>query len=114
MAAPKNFDEKRQIRAVIRVRPHKPEEELYIDCSRRLGNKLELATLDYSGAFASVLGPDSNQAEVFRSCGLPLVDATLSGKKTCLFAYGQVPVQGVWYGGWSLWEASDRCVSGSG
>ena len=39
--------------------------------------------------FTSVYGPECNQAEVFRSCGLPLVDATMRGQKTCLFAYGQ-------------------------
>ena len=84
-----------QIRAVIRVRPPRAsgEEEEYIECARRGGNKLVLVnderTIDHTGAFTTVLGPDSNQADVFRYCGLPLVEATLQGKKTCLFAYGQ-------------------------
>eukprot|EP00966_Prymnesium_polylepis_P320034 7376426-Prymnesium_polylepis.2 len=46
-------------------------------------------TLDYTERFTAVLGPQSSQAEVFRVSGLPIVEATLSGKSTCLFAYGQ-------------------------
>ena len=36
-----------------------------------------------------MLGSQSSQAEAFRICGLPLVEATLQGRRTCLFAYGQ-------------------------
>ena len=45
--------------------------------------------LDYSERFAAVMGTQSSQAELFRVCGLPIVEATLSGRSTCLFAYGQ-------------------------
>ena len=47
------------------------------------------ASLDYTKKFATVLGPSASQSDVFRTVGLPLVEATLKGHRTCLFAYGQ-------------------------
>ena len=64
-------------------------EEAYIECNPRVGSQLVACGLDYSDQFSGVLGSSSSQAEVFRVCGLPLVEATLQGKRTCLFAYGQ-------------------------
>eukprot|EP00966_Prymnesium_polylepis_P055708 1288586-Prymnesium_polylepis.1 len=77
------------IQAVIRLRPAKKHEVQYIQCNPRVGNELVANDLDYTDRFTAVLGPASSQAEAFRVCGLPLVEATLQGKRTCLFAYGQ-------------------------
>ena len=77
------------IQAVIRLRPAKKHEETYVACNPRVGNQLVLKDLDYTDRFTSVLGASSSQAEAFRVCGLPLVEATLQGRRTCLFAYGQ-------------------------
>ena len=77
------------IRAVVRLRPSKASETNYIECAERAGSKLELATLTYTDQFSAVLGSQSSQADAFKACGLPIVDATLSGRHTCLFAYGQ-------------------------
>ena len=45
--------------------------------------------MDHSDTFSLVLGPESTQHDAFRVCGLPIVEATLRGQNTCLFAYGQ-------------------------
>eukprot|EP00966_Prymnesium_polylepis_P288427 6662220-Prymnesium_polylepis.1 len=73
--------DKRAIRAVVRVRPLKPEEHGYIKTAPRKGRKFQLASekpaeeKDY--AFSMVLGPESTQHEVFRAVGLPMAEATL-------------------------------------
>ena len=54
-----------------------------------VGNELQAGSLDYTDKFTAILGGSSSQAEVFRVCGMPLVHATLAGRRTCLFAYGQ-------------------------
>ena len=77
------------IKAVIRVRPQKEGETTYIESAPRKGNQLVAASLDYTKKFATVLGPSASQSDVFRTVGLPLVEATLKGHRTCLFAYGQ-------------------------
>eukprot|EP00966_Prymnesium_polylepis_P031897 742074-Prymnesium_polylepis.1 len=77
------------IRAVVRVRPSKTEETNYIECAERAGSKFEAGTLNYDDKFSAVLGSLATQGDVFRACGLPIVDATLGGSHTCLFAYGQ-------------------------
>ena len=91
MAEPLQLD-KQSIRAVVRVRPKKPEEEGYILTEPRRGKKFELKTEkaeNYSDSFSIVLGPESTQHEVFRAVGMPIAEATLRGQNTCLFAYGQ-------------------------
>lgn len=81
--------DKRGIRAVIRIRPKKPEEEAYITAEPHYGKKMELEGRSYTDTFSMVLGPESTQHEVFRAVGLPCAEATLRGQNTCLFAYGQ-------------------------
>lgn len=78
-----------RIRGVIRLRPVKPNEVRYIDLEERAGTTLQVANLDYTDTFTSVLGPESTQSDVFRHVGLPLVETALRGLRTCLFAYGQ-------------------------
>ena len=61
--------DKRAIRAVVRVRPMKPDEEGYITTKPRRGKEFKLKTEkaeDYSDTFSMVLGPESTQHEVFR------------------------------------------------
>eukprot|EP00966_Prymnesium_polylepis_P047583 1101865-Prymnesium_polylepis.1 len=77
------------VQAVIRLRPAKRHETEYIECNERVGTMMKLYDLDYSEKFSAILGGKSSQAEAFRVCGLPLVDAALQGRNTCLFAYGQ-------------------------
>eukprot|EP00966_Prymnesium_polylepis_P218294 5052485-Prymnesium_polylepis.1 len=77
------------VQAVIRIRPPKKHEQPYLQCNDRVGKELIANDLDYTDTFTAVLGHRSSQAEAFRVCGLPLVEATLQGKRTCLFAYGQ-------------------------
>ena len=84
------------IQAIIRLRPPKRHETEYIQCNPRVGSQLVLdppsdagATLDYTDQFTAVMGSQSSQAELFRVCGLPIVEASLSGRSTCVFAYGQ-------------------------
>ena len=77
------------IQAVIRLRPAKKHEIEYIECNPRVGNVFVAKDLDYTDKFAAILGGNSSQAEAFRVCGMPLVEATLAGRSTCLFAYGQ-------------------------
>ncbi|KAL1515736.1 hypothetical protein AB1Y20_002352 [Prymnesium parvum] len=84
--------DKRAIRAVVRVRPLKPDEDAYIITEPRRGRKLQLHSEkneNYSNIFSMVLGPESSQYEVFRAVGLPMAEATLRGQNACLFAYGQ-------------------------
>ena len=80
---------KANIRAVIRVRPETPGEKGYIQCASRKGMQLVVDKLDYNNKFSTVLGPGTSQADIFHVCGLPMVDATIKGQNTCLFAYGQ-------------------------
>lgn len=75
--------------AIIRLRPAKKSkgEVEYIECNPRIGSQLicaqPTATLDYTDRFTAVLGSQSSQADAFRVCGLPIVEATLSGRSTC-------------------------------
>eukprot|EP00966_Prymnesium_polylepis_P089226 2065652-Prymnesium_polylepis.1 len=66
-----------KIRAVVRVRPAKPDEETYLQTEPRSGKKLVAGQIPYSDTFSLVLGPESTQHEVFRAVGLPFVEATL-------------------------------------
>ena len=75
--------------AVLRVRPPKRHETAYLDCEPRAGTRFEAGELVYHDTFTAVLGPSSSQADAFKACGLPLVEAALHGKHVCLFAYGQ-------------------------
>jgi kinesin family member C1 len=81
--------EGKPIRAIIRIRPSKPEEQLYIDAVPHRGNKFVVGPHDYTDKFATVLGPASSQHDAFCAIGLPIVESTLKGQRTCLFAYGQ-------------------------
>ena len=82
-------DKSANIQAIIQIRPPKKDEQPYLVCDPKVGDQLKVEDLDYTGAFTSVLGPESSQADVFRKAGMPLVEAALQGKRTCFFAYGQ-------------------------
>lgn len=81
--------ERQNIQAVVRIRPPKKTETTYIQTGNRISQQLVLQQTDYTNQFTAVLGTESSQADAFKVCGLPLVEATLSGQSTCLFAYGQ-------------------------
>ena len=80
--------DKRSIRAVVRVRPCEADEDTYIQCLPQYGKQLQLDS-NYSNKFSMVLGPESTQHQTFQAVGLPIVEATIRGQNTCLFAYGQ-------------------------
>ena len=89
-AVPLKKKERQNIQAVVRLRPPKSHEEQYIHCADRIGQQLVLGPQnDYTNQFTAVLGSASSQADAFKVCGMPLVEATLTGQSTCLFAYGQ-------------------------
>ena len=80
----------RELHAELFPCPHNPIKTFRTDLKRpEEEEKKKPEPLDYSERFAAVMGPQSSQAELFRVCGLPIVEATLSGRSTCLFAYGQ-------------------------
>lgn len=82
---------KRPIKAIVRIRPAHADgnEEEYIEAEPHRGHRFVVGEKDYSNQFATILGPASTQHDAFRMIGLPIVEATLKGQRTCLFAYGQ-------------------------
>lgn len=68
-----------------------------VDLARGAGQSIEVVSQSPLRApeaqrfvFSRVLGPDTGQAEVFRACALPLLDAALiEGRNATLLAYGQ-------------------------
>ncbi|KAH8060052.1 hypothetical protein JL722_5009 [Aureococcus anophagefferens] len=54
-----------------------------------LGDALKASAQRKTFEFDGVFGGESEQAEVFKEVGLPVVDAVLAGYHGCVFAYGQ-------------------------
>ena len=90
-SAPAPAQPKQRIRVAVRVRPCRPHEQTTIRCEG--GHSIFLGAgfpaLPPGQPYSAVLGPESTQRDTFDRCGMPMVDALLSGQNACLFAYGQ-------------------------
>jgi hypothetical protein len=75
--------------APCRTMPHHAVRCAAAAFGRRLLSAERRSAADYSNVFNAILGGGASQADAFRCCGLPLVEAALNGQATCLFAYGQ-------------------------
>ena len=98
-AAVDNVDASRasRLRVVVRVRPqcrHDGEARQLssVECEPRFGHCISVKGPRNKGqkaTFSAVLGLDASQHDVYKECGVPLLDALFSGTSACMFAYGQ-------------------------
>ena len=81
---------KSSVRVIVRVRPPGPHEVQHIECDDHVGGKVHVekpAPADHT--FGVVLGTKCTQHEVYLSCGVPMIEASMAGRDSLLFAYGQ-------------------------
>ena len=78
------------MRVVVRVRPPVANEDSQITSDEHVGGSLSVAKPEEATLrFGVVLGPKATQHEVYLSCGVPMLEASMSGRDSLLFAYGQ-------------------------
>ncbi|KAH8094971.1 hypothetical protein JL720_2239 [Aureococcus anophagefferens] len=74
-----------RVRPLGSARAESDSEAVRLDGDTNITASAQRKTFEFDGVF----GGESEQAEVFKEVGLPVVDAVLAGYHGCVFAYGQ-------------------------